>query len=56
MNFHGARYVGLTTQRLADRIKQYVPTSISMKSSTAREQPPRMYKNNKSNITCESVI
>ena len=33
-----ARYVGRTTQRLADRIK-HVPTSIRKKSSTVREQP-----------------
>ena len=26
-----ARYVGRTTQRLADRIKQHVPTSIRKK-------------------------
>ena len=29
-----ARYVGRTSQRLADRIKQHVPTSIRKKSST----------------------
>ena len=39
-----ARYVGRTTQRLADRIKQHVPTSIRKKSNTVREQPPRLYK------------
>ena len=39
-----ARYVGRTTQRLADRIKQHVPTSIRKKSSTVKEQPPRMCK------------
>ena len=51
-----ARYVGRTTQRLADRIKQHVPTSIREKSSTVREQPPRMCKNISSKINCGSVI
>ena len=51
-----ARYVGRTTQRLADRIKQHVPTSIRKKSSTVREQPPRMCKNISSKINCESAI
>ena len=50
-----ARYVGRTTQRLADRIKQHVPTSIRKKSSTIREQPPCLCKNN-SKINCESTI
>ena len=39
-----ARYVGRTTQMLADRIKQHVPTSIRKRSSTVREQPPRICK------------
>ena len=51
-----ARYVGRTTQRLVDRIKQHVPTSIRKKSNTAREQPPRICKNNKSKINYESAI
>ena len=51
-----ARYVGRTTQRLADRIKQHVPTSIRKKSSTVREQPPRISKNISSKISCESAI
>ena len=51
-----ARYVGRTTQRLADRIKQHVPASIRNKSNTVREQPPRMCKKNNSNINCESAI
>ena len=51
-----ARYVGRTTQRLADRIKQHVPTSIRKKSNTVREQPPRLYENNNSKINCESAI
>ena len=51
-----ARYVGRTTQRLADRTKQHVPTSIRKKSSTVREQPPPMCKNISSKINCESAI
>ena len=51
-----ARYVGRTTQRLADRIKQHLPTSIRKKSSTIREQPPRMCENISSKINCESAI
>ena len=51
-----ARYVGRTTQRLADRIKHHVPTSIRKKSTAAREQPPRICKNNKSKTNCESAI
>ena len=51
-----ARYVGRTTQRLAERIKQHVPTSIRKKSNTVREQPPRLCKNNNSKINCESAI
>ena len=51
-----AWYEGRTTQRLADRIKQHVPTSIRKKSSTVREQPPRMCKNISSKIDCESAI
>ena len=50
------RYVGRITQRLADRIKQHVPSSIRKKSSTVREQPPRMCKNISSKINCESAI
>ena len=51
-----ARYVGRTTQRLADRIKQHAPMSIRKKSNTVREQPPRLCKNNNSKINCESAI
>ena len=48
--------MGRTTQRLADRIKQHVPTSIRKKSNTVREQPPRLCKNNNPKIKCESAI
>ena len=51
-----ARYVGRTTQRLTDRIKQYVPTSIRMKNTTTREQPPRMCKNSNPKMNSESAI
>ena len=51
-----ARYVGCTTQRLADRIKQHVPMSIRKKSYAAIEQPPRICKNDNSKINCDSAI
>ena len=51
-----ARYLGRTTQRLADRIKQHVPTSTRKKSDTIREQPPRECKNNHPKIQCDSAI
>ena len=51
-----AWYFGRTTQILADRIKQHVPTSIRRKSNTVREQPPRIYKKHNSKINCESAI
>ena len=49
------QYVVHTVQRLAERIKQHVLTSIR-KSNTARKQPPRICKNNKSKINFESAI
>ena len=51
-----ARYVGRTTQRLADRIKQHIPTSIRKKNTTIREQPPRMCKNSNSKMKNDSAI
>ena len=51
-----ARYVGRTMQRLADRIKQHVPTSIRTKNTTTREQPPRMCKNSISKMKSDSAI
>ena len=51
-----AWYVGRTTQRLADRIKQHVPTSIRTKNTTTREQPPRMCKNCISKMKSDSAI
>ena len=43
-------------QRLADKIKQHVLTSIRKKGNTVREQPPPLCKNNNSKINCESAI
>ena len=51
-----ARYVGRTTQRLADGIKQHVPTSNRRKSDTVREQPPRACKNNHPKMKSDSAI
>ena len=51
-----ALYVGRTTLRLADRIKQHVPTSIRKKSNAVREQPSRICKKNNSKINFESAI
>ena len=51
-----ARYVGCTTQRITDRIKQYIPTSIRKKSNIVREHPPRICKNNNPKMTCDSAI
>ena len=47
-----ARYVGRNTQMLADIITQHVPTSIRKKSSTVREQQPRIRKNINSTSNC----
>ena len=51
-----ARYVGRTTQRLADRIKQHVTTSIRKKTNTLREQPPRMFKGSNAKVKCDWAI
>ena len=51
-----ARYVGRTTQRLADRLKQHVPTSIRTKNTIIGEQPPRMCKNSNSKMKSDSAI
>ena len=51
-----AQYAGRTMQRLADRIKQHIPTNIRKKSNTIREQPPCICKKNNSKINCESAI
>ena len=51
-----AQYIGRTTQRLADRIKQHVPTSISMKNTMIREQPLFVRKNSNSKMKSDSAI
>ena len=51
-----AQYARRTTQRLADRIKQHVSTSIRKKSNTIREQPPRICKKENSKIYCKYAI
>ena len=50
------RYVGRTMQRLADRIKQHVPTSIWTKNTTKREQPTPICKNSISKMKSDSAI
>ena len=54
-NFY-TQMLGRIMQRLADRIKQHVPTSIRKKSNTVRKQPPHLCKTNNSKINCESAI
>ena len=51
-----ARYVGRTTERLEDRIKQHVPTSIRKKTHIEREQPPRGCKTRNAQNKCVSAI
>ena len=43
-------------QRLADRTKQHVLTTISKNINTIRQKPPRLCKNDNSKINCESAI
>ena len=49
-------YVGRTTQRLEDRIKQHVPSHIRNKTHPKREQPPRSCKTKITTKTCDSAI
>ena len=51
-----SRYVGRTTLRLANRIKQHVPTSLRKKTNTLREQPPRVCKGYNAIIKYDSAI
>ena len=51
-----AQYIGCTTQRLEDRVKQYVPTSIRKKTHIEREQPPRGCKTCNAQNKCDSAI
>ena len=49
-------YVGRTTQRSEDRIKQHVPSNIRNKTHPQREQPPRSCKSKITTKTCDSAI
>ena len=49
-------YVGRTTQRLEDRIKQHVLSNIRNKTHPKREQPPRSCKTKITTKTCDSAI
>ena len=49
-------YVGRTTQRLGDRIKQHVPSNIRNKTAPQREQPPRACRSRNTVKTSDSAI
>ena len=49
-------YVGHTTQRLGDRIKQHVPSNIRNKTAPQREQPPRSCRSRSTVKTSDSAI
>ena len=49
-------YVGRTTQRLGDRIKQHVPSNIRNKTVPQREQPPRSCRSRNTVKTSDSAI
>ena len=49
-------YVGRTTQRLGDRIKQHVPSNIRNKTAPQREQPPRACRSRKTVKTSDFSI
>ena len=49
-------YVGRTTQRLGDRIKQHVPSNIRNKTAPQREQPPRSCRSRNTVKTGDSAI
>ena len=50
------RYVGRTSQRLQDRIRQHVPKTICNKTNQERIQPTRKSKINSSTPNCDSTI
>ena len=50
------RYVGRTSQRLQDRIRQHVPKTIRNKTSQERIQPTRSSKTSSSTPNCDSAI
>ena len=49
-------YVGRTTQRLGDMIKQHVPSNIRNKTASQREQPPRSCRSRNPVKTSDSAI
>ena len=49
-------YVGPTTQRLGDRVKQHVPSNIRNKTAPQREQPPRSCRARNTVKTSDSAI
>ena len=49
-------YVGRTTQKLGDRIKQHVPSNIRNKTVPQREQPPRSCRSRNTVKTSDSAI
>ena len=49
-------YVGCTTQRLGDRIKQHVPSNIRNKTAPPREQPPRSCRSRNTVRTSDFAI
>ena len=51
-----SRYVGRTSQRLQDRIRQYVPKSIRNRTSQERKQPERKGKSVNFIPHCDSAI
>ena len=51
-----ARYVGRTTKRLPDRIKQHIPTNIRTTTTIIREQPPHMSKNSNFKMKSYSAL
>ena len=51
----GSRYVGRTTQRLSDRIKQHVPSVIRKKTVPLRNQPKRQCTSAQT-INCDLAI
>ena len=53
---YDARYVGRTSEKLADRLKQHVPTSIRTKNTTIRERAPHISKNSNSKMKSDSAI
>ena len=50
------RFVGRTSQRLQDRIRQHVPKTIRNKTNQEKIQPTRKSKINSSTPNCDSAI